>query len=258
MSTCKRFLFVMVPAVLMLGAGLICWLPASNAQSQVSPSAASGQDPKAKPNKVSGHKDVGSPARHSDTSSAERAGLDPEILLQKQQAKLEQAQEQLDKALTHYDSAFNEHFVDFFGRKKATGTVLGVHVSKASPVLRKHLKLPRQFGLLIEHIDPGTAAADAKLQRFDVLYKFDDQLLVNEEQLTALVRMRQPKDGVAVSLYRNGESMQIEVFLKSGKIVDKSDPNWKPWSIFYKTHADHSGSQTCLACHGYMKDHWEN
>ena len=130
---------------------------------------------------------------------------------------------------------------------------MGVHVSKASPALRKHLKLPLQFGLLIEHVDPVSAAADAKLQRFDVLYKIDDQLLVNNEQLTALVRMRQPKEAVAVTLYRDGKSMQIKVVLKSGKVVDESNPNWWKSSTMrdfeLKSHAAHTNFQNCRACH---------
>ena len=144
------------------------------------------------------------------------------------------------------------YFTRVLGRKGGTGTVLGVHVSKASPALRKHLKLPHQFGLLVEHVEPNSAAAVAKLQRFDVIHKFDDQLLVNHEQLTALVRMHKPKDSVAVTIFREGKSMQVDVVLKSGPIADQAGVDWDVsvlGQLELKNHATNPKFLNCHACH---------
>ena len=144
------------------------------------------------------------------------------------------------------------YFMEMFARPGATGTVLGVHVSPASPALRKHLKLPSHIGLLVEHVEPGTAAGEAELERFDVLYRFDDQLLVNQEQLTALVRMREAGDAVSLTLFRDGDEMQLEVVLKVGSIADNSLEDLEARTLgpeWLTNHMANPRFQDCRECH---------
>lgn len=136
-------------------------------------------------------------------------------------------------------------------QSKVESTVLGVHVSKASPALRKHLRLTPEIGLLVDHVETNSGAASAGLQRFDVLQKFDDQLLVNREQLTALVRMHKPGDKVALTLFRDGQSRQVEVVLKRGKVAGTSTDS-QIYIFDAKNHITHSRFQNCKECHSPM------
>ena len=88
-----------------------------------------------------------------------------------------------------------------------------------------------------------------------MLYRFDDQLLVNQEQLTALVRMREVDDRVPLTLYRDGDEMQLEVVLKSGSIVDESIQDLEARHMACPVwQADHMGDpkfQNCAQCHDH-------
>jgi hypothetical protein len=78
------------------------------------------------------------------------------------------------------------------------------------------LNLPAGVGLLVERVDENGPAAKV-LQKKDVLHKFDDQLLVNHEQLQALLRTHQPGDIVTLTVIRDGQSRPCAVQL-GGKI----------------------------------------
>jgi hypothetical protein len=54
--------------------------------------------------------------------------------------------------------------------------------------------------------------------------RFEDQILVNAEQLQALVRQRKPKDPVALTLYREGQEQRIQVALGESKKEEIAAP----------------------------------
>jgi hypothetical protein len=88
-------------------------------------------------------------------------------------------------------------------------TYLGVATSPAPEALADQLKLPKGVGLLVDFVDAKSPAAAAGLRKTDVLMKLDDQLLVNPAQLLVLVRMRKPKDKVALTLVRETEEQKV-------------------------------------------------
>ena len=96
----------------------------------------------------------------------------------------------------------------------ASGTMLGVHVIQPDRTLRKHLRLGDGMGLVIEHVINDSAAADANLQVDDILVAFGDQQLINQEQLTTLVRNQAVGDVIRLSLIREGQPIHVEVTLK--------------------------------------------
>jgi S1-C subfamily serine protease len=74
---------------------------------------------------------------------------------------------------------------------------LGFHVSKPDESITAHLPaLPPGIGFVIRLLGVGGPAENAGLRNFDVLWKFEDQMLVNEGQLAALLRLRKPGDEV--------------------------------------------------------------
>jgi len=126
-------------------------------------------------------------------------------------------------------------------------TTLGVHVSKVSQALRKHLKLPEGVGLIVEHVVDGSAAAKSGLQRYDVLHKFEDQLLINREQLAALVNIHGPNSKVALTVIRNGASTRIKAILQA-KNVPANVSGFDAFDYFHG-HAGRQEMQNCALCH---------
>ena len=88
-------------------------------------------------------------------------------------------------------------------------TYLGVATSPAPEALADQLKLPKGVGLLVDFVDAKSPAAAAGLRKNDVLMKLDDQWLVNPAQLLVLVRMREPKDKVTLTLVRETEEQKV-------------------------------------------------
>lgn len=99
-------------------------------------------------------------------------------------------------------------------QEKTTAYVayLGVTTAPVGETLGAHLKLPPGVGLLVEYVDPASPAAKA-LARNDVLHKLGDQLLVNHDQLRALLHSYKPGETVTLTVIRNGESRKVEVQL---------------------------------------------
>jgi hypothetical protein len=134
----------------------------------------------------------------------------------------------------------------------AMKTSLGVHVSQVSQALRKQLKLPEGIGLLVEHVVDGSAAATAGLQRYDVLHKLGDQLLITSGQLAVLVRMYEPESKVTLSVIRDGEVVAVEAVLKAVAVTAQA----KGFDAFEHFHG-HQGMQemqNCAACHVGFKN----
>lgn len=89
---------------------------------------------------------------------------------------------------------------------------LGVATEPIHPEVGEHLQLPRGAGITVRYIDPDSPAAEI-FEPKDVLYKFDDQILIDPRQLAVLVRSRQPGEKVAIALYRRGEEIEKTVAL---------------------------------------------
>lgn len=90
-------------------------------------------------------------------------------------------------------------------------TYLGVAVSRSAE-LSAHLGLAPGMGLVVDALTPDSPAA-AVLKPHDVLTRFDDQLLVNAEQLAVLVRARKEGEEVTLSYIRAGQPATAKVRL---------------------------------------------
>lgn len=91
---------------------------------------------------------------------------------------------------------------------------LGVQVAKPDPSITVHLPdLPPGIGFLVTSVDKDGPAEKAGLAAFDVIWKLDGQLLVNESQLAALLRLRAPGDAVPLSGFRRGRVTEFTITL---------------------------------------------
>lgn len=89
---------------------------------------------------------------------------------------------------------------------------LGVTTAPVDEALGVQLKLPAGVGLVVEFVDDDGPAAKV-LKKNDVLHKLGDQLLVNHEQLKALVQTHKPGDTVTLTVIRAGETKKCDVRL---------------------------------------------
>jgi hypothetical protein len=91
---------------------------------------------------------------------------------------------------------------------------LGVTVDEVSEELRAQLPIERGAGLVVRSVVPDGPAAQAGLQIHDVLVRLDDQLLVNGNQLSALVLMKKDGDKARLTYFRGGKSSTTEAQIR--------------------------------------------
>jgi len=99
---------------------------------------------------------------------------------------------------------------------------LGVLTAQVSRELRTQFGLADGFGLQVEEVMPDSPAQEAGLKEHDVLVSFEDQKLVNMEQLQALVRSQKKDDAVSLSIISGGQTKQI--ILKIGERMMAMNP----------------------------------
>jgi len=110
--------------------------------------------------------------------------------------------------------------VDVYARKvkKEKAAYLGVTTSPVAGALREHMKLQRGFGLVVDTVEETSAAGQAGIQQFDILQKLNDQLLINTQQLSVLIRSMKPNDKVSITLLRGGQSSTVDVTLQEKEL----------------------------------------
>lgn len=88
---------------------------------------------------------------------------------------------------------------------------LGVLTSPVIRELRAQFSLAEGFGLQVAEVMPDSPAHAAGLKEHDVLVNFEDQKLVNMEQLQTLVRSKKKDDTVNLTVITSGEQKQVSV-----------------------------------------------
>jgi hypothetical protein len=97
---------------------------------------------------------------------------------------------------------------------KPSAPWLGFEVQRADAAVRAQLpKLPKGVGFVISQIDPQGPAHQAGLRAFDILWKWNDQWLINEAQLATLLDLQKAGDRVVLTVYRAGKEQAHEVTL---------------------------------------------
>jgi hypothetical protein len=91
---------------------------------------------------------------------------------------------------------------------------LGLEVSKPDEGITAHLpSLPPGIGFVVRTIEKDGPAAAAGLREFDIIWKLGDQMLVNEAQLAALLRLSKPGDAMTLSGFRGGKPIELTIKL---------------------------------------------
>ena len=105
--------------------------------------------------------------------------------------------------------------------KASTLTYLGIYATPVNPSVSNQLNLTANFYLNVERVESNSPAEKGGVQKFDLLMQFNDQVLINPEQLKCLVRSKKPGEEVVLTILRKGKREMITLIL--GKINRTSE-----------------------------------
>ena len=98
---------------------------------------------------------------------------------------------------------------------------LGVVTTPATPAVAAQAGLAEGFGLVVEEVLADSPAKTAGVERYDVLTKFDDQKLVDPNQLAALVRAAGKEASVNLTALRKGAEKSFTVKIGEKMLPDR-------------------------------------
>ncbi len=108
-------------------------------------------------------------------------------------------------------------------RPAASPRRLGTTFAPVPDAVREQLDLPDGVGLLLDAIEPGSPAAAAGLKRFDILTRFNDQIVCNADQLATLIKLRKPGP-VSMTILRGGKERKLQVTLPQADPAEERAP----------------------------------
>ncbi len=95
-----------------------------------------------------------------------------------------------------------------------TGGKLGVSASNVTPEIARELKLKVNSGAVIEQVQPDSPAAEAGLQRGDVVHRLNRTNVATARDLTAALPSLRGEHEVVLQVERDGQLMFITVPLE--------------------------------------------
>jgi hypothetical protein len=108
------------------------------------------------------------------------------------------------------------------GERAGGETWLGLRLNKPDEAVFTQIPaLPPGIGFVVNELTAGGPAEKAGLRKLDLLWKMEEQMLVNEGQLATLLRLAAPGDVVTFSVFREGKSLDLKVTLGENKEAGK-------------------------------------
>jgi hypothetical protein len=108
---------------------------------------------------------------------------------------------------------------------------IGIVTAPVPAELTAQLGLPEGFGLLVQDVLPDSPAKAAGLAKYDVLKTFNDQQLVNPDQLSALVRSAGKDKEINLTLMRKGQEQRVTVKVGERSVAEHPDAYLAPEPI---------------------------
>ena len=90
---------------------------------------------------------------------------------------------------------------------------LGVHIQDIDEALAEQLDLNDTKGVAITSVEPGSPAADAKLQEYDVIRKVNGKAVNSRRALVSIIGIKEPDTEVELEMQRNGKALEVTVTL---------------------------------------------
>jgi hypothetical protein len=106
------------------------------------------------------------------------------------------------------------------------GTYLGVLISPVPEVLYDQMpELPRNQGVVVSHVLPGSPAAQAGLLRHDILLRYNDDPIRDCEHFARLIRAGRAGQRIKLELLRAGRKQSAEAVLALGPVLKIAQSN---------------------------------
>jgi hypothetical protein len=96
---------------------------------------------------------------------------------------------------------------------------LGLVTGPVAEQVRAQLGIPEGIGLAVEAVVKDGPAGRGGVKRFDILRKFDDQLVCTAEQLSALVKAAGKGKEVALTVTRGGKEEVVTVLIDERQVA---------------------------------------
>lgn len=101
------------------------------------------------------------------------------------------------------------------GGPKEGGAFLGVSSQTLTPDIKDSVDTGASDGAIVAEVVPGSAAADAGLQRYDVIVDIDGQQVKTSSDVSRIIRSKNPGDKVSITYYRGQDKKTVTVTLGS-------------------------------------------
>lgn len=96
---------------------------------------------------------------------------------------------------------------------------LGVVTAPVNEQVRAQLEIPEGIGLAVEAVAKDGPAGRGGIKQFDILKKFDDQLVCTAEQLSTLVKAAGKGKEVKLTVIRGGKEQELDVLIDEREIA---------------------------------------
>lgn len=96
---------------------------------------------------------------------------------------------------------------------------LGLVTGPVAEQVRAQLEIPEGIGLAVEAVAKDGPAGRGGVKKFDILRKFDDQLVCTAEQLSALVKAAGKGKEVALTVTRGGKEAVVKVLIDDRQVA---------------------------------------
>jgi serine protease Do len=92
---------------------------------------------------------------------------------------------------------------------------LGASLRDVTSEMAQELKLPGDYGAVVEHVETGSPAAKAGLEAKDVIVEFAGERVWSVAQLARWVRETPPGRTAGLTVVRNGETRKLDVKIEN-------------------------------------------
>src|SRR5207248_3177579 len=106
---------------------------------------------------------------------------------------------------------------------KVPVTFLGVETSSVPPVVSDQLAMAKGFGLVVDYVVPDSPAAAAGVQQNDILKMLNDQILMEPDQLSKLVRSYSEGTNITLTILRKNSETKVTVKLGKKEVQSRDN-----------------------------------
>ncbi|ACB86442.1 S1C family serine protease [Natranaerobius thermophilus] len=98
---------------------------------------------------------------------------------------------------------------------------IGIYIQEIDPYIAEIYNLPVNYGIFIQEIEPNSPAAEAGMQRGDILIEFAGEQIDSQAKLRNVRNDYDVGDNVEVTVLREGEEITLDMTLEGDPRLDQ-------------------------------------